>query len=243
MSLRLRQGEERATVIRNTDPVPSENFTSTNFLFAKAGVLGANGRNERSRDADDAVYGLDPRETVGYSREGGRSWQIPGGQYGEPAGRNFIPTYVQEFADGRVAGQPYYYAAEPAGGKRTMAFKGAPRRWTVRGLGAYLTDPGSGTLTLLVDGRERARARVSGRGMLRAAIDPVSVPAGTPVSVSADGLPLRELAADTAWGRLLGLHTAASPWRIVGGGDFSRALPLYPLPGPPLAIVRPATGG
>lgn len=233
MRLRVQEGDERATVIRNTDPNPSENFTSVNFLYAEQGVLGANGRNERSADAPDALYGLDPRELVGYSSDGGRNWALPGGEYGEPAGRNFVPTYVQEYSDGRRSGQPYYYAGEPARGDRTMTFAPARTGWTVRGLGAYTPERGSGTLTLRVNGRERASADVSGRGMLRAAVDPVEVKPGERVSVTASGLALAEVAADTAWGRLVGLHTASAPWRLEGGADFSRAVPVYPLPAPP----------
>ena len=245
MRLPLREGDERVTIVRNTDPVPSENFTSTNFLHVDRGVLGANGRNERSPDAEDALYGLDPRELVGYSGEGGRgrSWMVPGGQYGEPRGRNFLPTYVQEYADGRVAGQPYYYAGEPSAAERTMSYAPARARWVVRGLGAYAPVSGSGTLTLAVDGRERGRAHVSGRGMLRAAIDPVTVEPGRRVSVTARGLTVADVIADTAWGRLLAMHTAASPWRLEGQADFSRAAPVYPLPAPPAAIpVRPDGG-
>jgi hypothetical protein len=243
MRLRLRAGDERATIVRNTDPVPSENFTSTNFLHVEGGVLGANGRNERERAAPDALYGLDPRELVGYSGEGGRSWMIPGGQYGEPAGRNFLPTYVQEYADGRVAGQPYYYTGEPTVGERTMTFAPARAGWTVRGLGAYTRQRASGTLTLTVDGRRRARAAVSGAGMLRAGIEPVEVKPGQRVSVTARGLPLADVVADTAWGRLLGMHTGAGPWRLEGQPDFSRAAPVYPLPAPPAAaVVRPEAG-
>ena len=235
MRLPLREGDERATIVRNTDPVPSENFTSVNFLHVDRGVAGANGRNERSRQAPDAFYGLDPRELVGYSSEGGRagSWMLPGGQYGQPAGRNFLPTYVQEYAGGRVAGQPYYYAGEPTRTDRTMSFAPARERWTVRGLGAYAPVPGSGTLTLRVAGRERARASVGGQGMLRAGIEPVEVKPGERVSVTASGLTLAEVAADTAWGRLLGFHTPAAAWRLEGQRDFSRAVPVYPLPAPP----------
>jgi hypothetical protein len=240
MRLPVRRGEERATVVRNPDPMPSENFTSTNFLFTEAGLRGANARNERSSAARDSLYGLDPRELVGYSSDGGRTWALPGGQYGRPGGRNFLPTYVQEFADGRVAGQPYYYAPEPARTDRTMVFAPARSRWVVRALGAYTGHSGTGELVLTVDGRERGRVRVSGRGMLRAAIDPVRVERGETVRVRATGLSLRDIAADTVWGRLLGMHTPASPWRVEGERDFSHAVPVYPLPAPPTAVaVRP----
>lgn len=70
--------------------------------------------------------------------------------------------------------------------------------------------------------------------------EPVDVKAGQRVSVSARDLTLAEVAADTAWGRLLGMHTPAAPWRVEGESDFSRAAPVYPLPAPPAAIaVKP----
>ena len=240
MRLRVREGEERATVIRNGDPAPSENFTSVNFLFTETGIVGANGRNERSPNARDSLYGLDPRELVGYSTDGGRTWALPGGEYGNPGGRNFLPTYIQEFSDRRVAGQPYYYAAAPTRKARTMVFAPARERWVVRGLGAYTALAGSGELVLEVDGDERARVKVSGRGMLRAPIDPVEVAPGRTVRVTATGLSLGDLAADTDWGRLMGMHTPANRWRIEGEPNFSRAAPVYPLPAPPYALpVKP----
>lgn len=240
MALRVREGEELATVIRNTDPMPSENFTSVNFLYSDHGVLGANGRNERSATAGDAFYGLDPRELVGYSDDGGRTWALPGGQYGRPSKRNFLPAYIQEYADGRVTGQPYYYARPPSRADRTMAFAPLPRRWVIRGLGAYTPRRSAGALVLRVDGHERAHAKVSGLGMLRVGIDPVTVDPGQRVSVSATGLTLADLAADTTWGRLLGMHTPSSPWRIEGESNFSQAAPIYPLPRPavPVAAAR-----
>jgi hypothetical protein len=233
MDLALREGDERVTVVRNTDPRPSANFTSTNFLFTEAGLVGANARNERSSGARDALYGLDPREAVGYSDDGGRTWAIPGGQYGRRGGRHFLPAFVQEYADGRVAGQPYYYAPAPTAGERTMVYSPARRRWTVRGLGAWVPRRGSGELILTVGGRERAKAAVSGTGMLRAPIDPVEIGSGDEVRVTARGLALQPVVADTAWGRLMGMHTPAWRWRVLGEPNFSHALPLYPLPRPP----------
>jgi hypothetical protein len=239
----VRAGDEHVTVIRNTDPRPSENYTSTNFLFTDAGLVGANARNERSADADDALYGLDPREAVGYSSDGGRSWAIPGGQYGKAGGRHFLPAYVQEFVDGRVAGQPYYYAPAPVVRERTMVYAPAGRRWTVRGLGVYVGRRSSGTLVLRVAGRERASVEVSGAGMLREPIDPIAVGPRDEVRVTARGLPLQPVVADTAWGRLMGMHTPAWRWRIDGEPNFSQAVPVYPLPGPPYpAWVRPGAG-
>ena len=82
MRLAVARGNEYATVLRNDDAAPADNYTSPNFLFTSTGILGANGRNERSPLAPDAYYGLDPRELVGYSPDGGRSWALPGGPTG-----------------------------------------------------------------------------------------------------------------------------------------------------------------
>jgi hypothetical protein len=233
MRLSVTRGDEYATVIANDDPDAGNNYTSLNFLFTSTGLLGANGRNERSSFARDAYYGLDPRELVGYSRDGGRTWALPGGPYGTAGGRNFLPTYLQEYSDGRIAGQPYYYAVPASSAPRTMAFHNGRRKWTINTLGAFTPSAGAGTLTLTMDGRERARAKVAGRGMLRAPIRPVAVPPGRTVQVTATGLSIQDVVADTAWGRLMGLQSDSAPWRLEGATDFSHAAPVYPLPRPP----------
>ena len=243
MGIDVARGTEYATVIRNTDPSPAANYTSTNFLYTKTGILGANGRNERSALAPDAYYGLDPRELVGYSHDGGHSWALPGGPYGAPGGRSFLPTYLQEYAGGQIAGQPYYYAAAGSTADRTMLFANFHRPWTIRELGAYTRTAGSGTLTLTVDGHQVASATVSGAGMLRAAISPVTVSPGQTVRVTASGLTIQNIVADTAWGRLMGLHLASTPWKVEGEPNFSQAAPVYALPAPdgPEEASPPAT--
>lgn len=229
MTLAVVKGAEYATVVRNTDPLPALNYTSTNFLYTSTGVVGANGRNERSKNAPDAQYGLDPRELVGYTADGS-TWSLPGGPYGAPGGRNFLPTYLQEFSDGKVMGQPYYYAAAASTADRTMVFGGVTGEWTIKELGAFSLRDGAGTLTLTVDGRERARAAVSGAGMLRASIPPVTVQPGQTVKVTASGLSIQNIVADTAWGRLAGLHLASKPWYVENEANFSHAAPVYALP-------------
>src|SRR5207244_12680511 len=74
LHLTVGRGQEYATVIRNRARHARRNFTSINFLYSSDGILRANGRNERSPNAPDAYYGLDPRELVGYSLNGGRRW-------------------------------------------------------------------------------------------------------------------------------------------------------------------------
>jgi hypothetical protein len=230
MALAVTKGAEYATVLRNTDSQPALNYTSANFLYTSTGVLGANGRNERSRLAPDAHYGLDPRELVGYSTDGASTWSLPGGPYGRPSGRNFLPTYLQEFSDGRITGQPYYYASAASTSTRTMVFPNIKRDWTIRELGAFSLREGSGTITLTVNGTQRGRVSVSGPGMMRGQIAPVTVRAGQTAKVTVSGLSIQNIVADTAWGRLMGLHLTSKPWYVENETNFSHAAPVYALP-------------
>jgi hypothetical protein len=230
MRLAVARGTEYATVLRNDDAAPADNYTSPNFLYTSTGILGANGRNERSPLAPDAYYGLDPRELVGYSQDGGRSWALPGGPYGAPGGRSFLPTYLQEYAGGKIDGQPFYYATAASTAPRTMLFQNIRHPWVIRSLGAFTPRQGAGNLRLSVDGHVLATVPVSGTGMLRAAISPVTVSPGQVVRVTATGLTIQNIVADTAWGRLMGMHLASRPWRVEGEPNFTHAAPVYALP-------------
>ena len=221
------KGAEYATVVKNVDSNPSGNFFSTNYLFAATGVVGANGRNERNPNATDAYYGRDPRELVGYTTDGGANWALPGGPYGDNQGRAFIPTYVQEYADGFRGGQPYYWAGDTSSSV-TMVFPNVPMPWTITQLGAYTTGDGSGTLRLVVNGAQRAQANLSGRGTLRAAITPVTVAPGSTVKVQSSGsLQLMEIHPDSLWARISRLGKGA---RFYLEGSPNNVVPIYPLP-------------
>jgi hypothetical protein len=239
MQLPVERGQEFATVIRNADPDPAHNYTSANFLYTSSGIIGANGRNERDPKAPDAYYGLDPRELVGYTQDNGQNWSLPGGPYGNPGGRNFLPTYLQEYADGRITGQPYYYATTATTSPRTVLYMNGRKPWTVRELGAFTPTQGRGTLTLVVDGRPVRTVTVEGSGMLRATVPPTTINPGQTAGVTATGLALQDIVADTAWGRLAGMERPTAPRQLHVGANFSRVAPVYPLPRPPLP---PPTG-
>jgi energy-converting hydrogenase Eha subunit A len=226
MNLPVGRGQEYATIVRNADPAPEANYTSTNFLYTASGVIGANGRNERSRNAKDVHYGLDPRELVGFSRDGGASWTLPG----TPGDRGYLPSYLQEYNDGEVEGQPYYYTTPSTTARRTMVYQEVALPWTIRTLGAYTSGTANGTLTLTVDGTRRAHASVKGTGMLRAGIPAVTVRPGQTVKITASGIPLENVVADTAWGRLLGMHLNTKPWYLEDEPNFTTVAPIYPLP-------------
>jgi hypothetical protein len=69
--------------------------------------------------------------------------------------------------------------------------------------------------------------------MLRAEIPAVNVRPGQVVAVSAEGLTIRNIDADTAWGTLMGLNRADRRWRLEGEPDFAQAAPIYALPACP----------
>jgi hypothetical protein len=235
MRLAVERGQEYATVIRNDDPDPAHNYTSTNFLYTDTGLVGANARNERDPNAADAYYGLDPRELVGYTHNQGDNWSLPGGPYGTTGGRNFLPTYLQEYADGQITGQPYYYATTPTTTPRTITYTNIHHPWTIRELGAWTPTPSDGTITLTIDGQTAATAHLQGTGMLRQTIPPTTIQPGQTATIQATGLTLQNIVADTAWGRLTGMARPDYPWHLAGTTDFSRTAPVYALPRPPLA--------
>jgi hypothetical protein len=230
MPLEVQRGTEYATVIRNDDPDAAHNYTSANFLYTNTGIIGANGRNERDPNAPDAYYGLDARELVGYSQDGGRTWSLPGGPYGFPGGRNFLPTYLQEYADGQITGQPYYYTTRATTSPRTVVYPNIGRRWTIRELGAYTAAPGAGTLTLRIDGRPSTTVPVTGPGMLRASIAPTTINPGQTVTVTATDLSIANIVADDAWGYLAGMYRSGAPWRVQDEPNLTQAAPVYALP-------------
>ena len=231
LHLSVRAGQELATVIRNDAANPRRDYFSTNFLHAQDGLLGANARNERRASARDAFYGLDPRELVGYSADAGKTWRLPGAPYGANGGRAFIPTYVQQYADGHFDGQ-FYYWSTPVSGRVTMVYPKVARDWTITHLGAFARG-GAAEVVLSVDGDRRASSRVAGSGFVVEPIPPVQVSRGSTVAVSTiagrGGLALSRQFADSVWARLVGLGPHYR-WYLRGAPES--AVPLYPLPAP-----------
>ena len=48
--------------------------------------------------------------------------------------------------------------------------------------------------------------------------------------MTASGLRIRNVVADTAWGRLMGMHLASTPWYVENETNFTHAAPVYALP-------------
>jgi hypothetical protein len=235
IGFRTTRGEEFATVVRNADADPMHNYFSVNTLYEAAGVAGANGRNTRSPKAGNALYGLDPRELVVESMNGAKSWRFGDIRH--------LPTYVERYASGFRAGQPYLYATCPCPGavtgEATMVFPRVPRAWKISELGAYTVADGQAEVDLLVNDEVKRSATLRGKGMLRAAIEPITVQAGSTVKVRTQagdgGLALQRIDADTPWkqGPILRLGARYLYYYAEkqGGGDAADAVvTLYPLP-------------
>jgi hypothetical protein len=235
LGFKTTRGEEFATVVRNVDPDPLHNFFSLNTLYDGSGIAGANGRNTRSPRAKDVFYGLDPRELVVVSNTAGRTWSF--------GHIDHLPTYVQRYSDGFRGGQPYLYPTCPCPGAvtgtATMVFPHVPRFWTIRELGAYTVAPGEAEVDLLVDGTVVRSATLSGTGMLRSPIEPVTISPGSTVKVRTEagsgGLAIQRIDADTPWkhGPVLRLGRGGRFYYLEqqgGGAAAQSAITLYPLP-------------
>ena len=167
--VRLRAGVPYALVIANGDRHPTRNYWSLNFLAvdqgAAPGLAGAQSRNETTAGARDVYYGLDPREAVGGTRDGGRLWRLPGNT--DVSEAKWLPTYTLVWSDGSVQAQPYYSSHAAPDGMHTMVYRHVRSPWTIRQIGAYLhtwgsstARRGSGVVQLLVNDVPRARVRL-----------------------------------------------------------------------------------
>jgi hypothetical protein len=220
LRLEVQEGQELGTVIAPVNRDLSRAYASTNWLSVPRELAGPNGRNTRSAGAPGAVAGLDPRELVGLSDDGGRSFTLPFA----PGDHVVLPTYVQDYADGHRDGQPYYYGTSIR--NPTVELTDVPRSWRITALAARVRS-GRGTLTLTVDGRRRGRIALC-PGLVRTPIRPVVAPAGSTVELRASGVEVDQVHADRAGARLMGLDRSAFPWRL---RSFETSIAaLYALP-------------
>jgi len=233
----VKRGREYATLVRNGDAHAARNFSSLNFLYARGGLAGPNAANHRGAVAARSFYGLDPREVIGYSRNAGRTWQIPGGPYGVHGGAAFIPTFLEVFADGHAAGQPFYSSA-PLIGPISMSFRAA-RTGTLNGIGAYTSGPGAAPVVVEVNGAPSGAAELRGAGFIRADIAPVPVRAGDTITLSTtaggDALALRRNYAGALETKLAGLGIGGMPFMT---SDPQSVTPIYPLAPRAAPILR-----
>lgn len=208
----VRVGVPLVTVVRNVDEDPSANWFSLNFLLDSS-------PHGEGKLPSRPFPGRDPRETIQMSEDDGATWAPDA---------TVLPTYIVEYGEGRRSGQPYYYS-RTVSTVLTMVFPHA-RRLVIGGIGAWTSEPGSGLVTLAVDGKDRVSATLRGVGALQVAIPPVDVPEGSTVTLTtragSGGLGLRVLYADAVWARLMRLGRNAPRYLHQGPRE---AVALYPI--------------
>ena len=136
--VRLKPGRMYAMTYQNVSRDPVQDWFSTNSPTVKASEAGPNGRNTLDPRTPGAIAGLDPREALAWSTNGGRKW-VWGRRVGEgfmrgsyPGSRTDdggvrLPWYGwQPTRTGRArSNQPYY--AYKASGRYTLTLANAPR--------------------------------------------------------------------------------------------------------------------
>ncbi len=137
-----------AVVFSNAAKNPAVDSFSMNSPVTRASVAGPNGRNTLDPNAPGAIAGLDPRESISWSLDGGRRWVwgisvgdgAPFGYYaGSPTSDNGprLPWYGWQARPGAPieSNQPYYAYGES--GAETVVATGAPRATTLTRAGGY----------------------------------------------------------------------------------------------------------
>jgi hypothetical protein len=183
--VRLRGKRMYAVVIRNVHRDPAGNFFSINSPTMKESEAGPNGYNNLDPRTPGAVGGLDPREAVTWSTDGGTSWV-----WGRLAGQGYytgsrttddgtrLPFYGWTSAAGNIkprSNQPYTNYWQTCT-RCTLTLHRAPRAVTLRQAGGY-APVGSGVGVVTVEnlrtgqvGRTAALGTGVTRGRLRPAL-------------------------------------------------------------------------
>ena len=172
---------EFATVVRNVDPDPL-----TQLLLAQLALRRRRpGRGERPQHplGDGAGRLLQPRPARARRRQRQRRTHVAVPTTSTTCRPTCSATPTASATASRTS-TPRARAPARSTGPATMVFPRVPRWWTIRQLGAYTVAPGQ-------RGRRPARQRhgrprsatLSGKGMLRAPIKPITVTPGSTVKV------------------------------------------------------------
>lgn len=229
-----------AFLLSNTDPNPGcssssggscGNHMSPNLNYASVSQLGPNGRNNVDRDAPGATYGLDPRETVLWSKDTGQSWIFGDGVgwYDTNDGNTmmWIVGYRPVGGQGTAHGWPWFnWPGESSG--QTVTFKNSPKSVTLTHAGGSGSSVGTITVTNTSTGVSGKTSSL-GSGMVRGQLDkPVPVAAGQSYTVRASGSV--EMGASTGTKEAFGLGSRA-PW-IFSSSTSNRFPAVYASPHP-----------
>jgi hypothetical protein len=240
--VRLRGGRMYAMTYVNASRRPRRNWFSTNSPVVKASEAGPNGRNTLDPDARGAIMGLDPREAVGWSADGGRGWVWGRRVGGGPAKFSYVgsgitdngarlPWYGWQAPGSRPRSNQPYYAYKSAG-NYTLLVHRAPRSVTLTEAGGYAPvgrSAGVVTVTNLRTGAIGA-TRPLGSGIVKGRLSsPVRVAAGDSYTIRNTGT-VYKAEGDMFQVRLFGIGRGRYPFSTLGY-DVDRA-ELFALPHP-----------
>ncbi len=250
----LKAGTLYAMVYTNVAGDPSSDWFSENSPTVAESVAGPNGRNTLDEDAAGAIAGLDPREAVAWSTDGGKGWlwgrlvgqgDTQGAYVGDATGDDGtrLPWYgVQTSAGAKPqSGQPYYAYTDQ--GTYTLRAAGAPRAVTLTEAGGYgPADSAVGTVTVHnVTTGESAHTEELGGGLAKGSLDhPLAVNQGDTYEVSNTGTVYKQQA-DSFIEAVFGVGAGRWPFSTEGNGND--VAELFALPHPwftPIVVTAAA---
>jgi len=241
--VQLKGGQMYAMTYQNADSSPTSNWFSENSPTVKESVAGPNGVNNTDPNAPGAIAGLDPREAVAWSQNGGQSWvwgrragegNTPGAYAGSTSTDDGtrLPWYGWQTSASATpqSNQPYYAYKES--GSYTLKASSVPRTVTITEAGGYAPAGASVGVVTVRNASTGASGHTSslGGGLARGPLDkPVTVEAGQSYEVANSGTVLKE-EGDSFIQTTFKIGTGSWPFTTVGqGNDMAE---LYVLPNP-----------
>ena len=222
-------------VYTNNAAKPEFNYVSFNSPVTNASVAGPNGTNTLDPDATGAIAGLDPREAVAWSLNGGTSWGWghkvgEGPLFGDYTGSGDsdvkLPWYAWQASSlaALESNQPYYAYAES--GEYTLSVINGPRAATVTEAGGYAPEGFTVGAVTVTAKAGSAKTGVLGSGLQSGALSaPVQIAPGETFTISNvdPGAERRVAKAEgDAFLQQLGLVGAAKPYSTAENG-YDRA--------------------
>ena len=243
--VRLDGGRPYAMVYRNVHADPTHNFSSANSPTVKESEAGPNGRNNLDPNAPGAIAGLDPREAVAWSTNGGSSWswgRQVGPYYGDSSDVGTrMPHYAWQTSAAAKpqSNQPYSSYLRHL---HALYLDGAsvPRRTTFTEAGGYAPvgkSVGVVTVRNLRTGQS-GRTAALGSGIRKGALSPqVTVEVGDSYEITHTGT-VYKAEADGYIVSIFGVGSGAWPFTTAGHGAdraelFASPHPYYDAASPP----------
>jgi hypothetical protein len=231
-------GRPYAMVYRNVHTDPAHNFSSANSPTVKESEAGPNGRNNLDPNARGAIAGLDPREAVAWSTDGGGSWSW---------GRQVGPYYGSTTSDDGVRLPHYAWQASPTTRPQsnqpysaywstctpcTLTARSVPRATTLTVAGGYAPVGKSVGVVTVKNLRTGATGRTTalGSGIARGPLDkPVALEVGDSYEITHTGTVYRA-EADNYVVQTLTVGSGAFPFTTAGYGSDRAELFVLPHP-------------